>query len=203
MSPARTGYAGEGSRLNPANIATGIRILLIPFFIYCLSRGDNVPALGLFALAMLTDFLDGYFARTYKFRTKLGSYLDPAADKLLVASSLITLTILGSIPIWLTVLVFARDLVISIGTGVVALVRGAMEIRPTFSGKAGVFFQLVLVFVVLLARQPASGVVGRLARSNGAREVIDQLVYVTAFFTIVSGFQYLYRGGREILGKGA
>lgn len=188
--------------MNPANAATIVRILLIPFFVYSLLRGWNPAALGIFFAAVVTDFLDGYFARTYKSGTKLGSYLDPAADKLLVSSSLVTLTYLGGIPLWLTILVFSRDLLVSLGTGLVVLIKGALEIRPTLAGKASVFFQLVLVLTVLMSRDPFAGWLNRLVKPGVLKEMIFQLSIGTAFFTLVSCAQYLYRGGAEVLGEG-
>jgi len=187
--------------VNPANAATSIRILLIPFFVYSILRSHNALALGLFFLAGVTDFLDGYFARTYGVRTKLGSYLDPAADKLLVSSSLIALTILRDIPLWLTILVFSRDLIISLGTGVVVLIKGVVEIRPTLSGKTATVLQLILILIVLVSKQPLTGSVARAFKSGIAQEIVFQLSVVTAFFTAFSGAQYLYRGGSEILGR--
>lgn len=187
--------------MNPANAATSVRILLIPFFILSIIRGHNVLALGLFFLAGVTDFLDGFFARTYGIRTKLGSYLDPAADKLLVSSSLIALTILGDIPLWLSILVFSRDLIISVGTGIVVLLRGAVEIKPTLSGKTATVLQLALILVVLVSRQPLSGY-GALAEAPAvAKAIVFDLSAVTAFFTVLSGSQYLYRGSLEIVGR--
>jgi len=185
--------------MNLANIASFVRILLIPFFVYCLLEEENAIAFGIFLLAGITDYLDGYFARAFKERTKLGSYLDPAADKLLVAASFITLTILKDIPLWLTILVFTRDLVISLSSILALLIIGAVEIRPTLAGKGAVFFQLALVLTILVFKQPFPPFLSRLGSSDVVREIIFQLCIGTAFFTALSGVQYLYRGGKELI----
>jgi len=185
--------------MNLPNIASFVRILLIPFFVYCLLKGQNALAFGIFLLAGITDYLDGYFARAYKVRTKLGSYLDPAADKLLVASSFITLTILKDIPLWLTILVFTRDLVISLSSILAVLIIGAVEIRPTLAGKGAVFFQFALVLTILVFKQPFPSCLSRLGSADVVRDIVFQLCIGTAFFTALSGVQYLYRGGREII----
>jgi len=172
--------------LNLPNFLTLIRIVAIPFFLVLLSSRLYLDALIVFILGGLTDALDGAVARITHKQTSLGAYLDPMADKLLVMSSFIMLGLMGAIPPWLVVLVISRDIIILFGYGVIYfLVEERLVVQPSLIGKLSTVFQLVTVGVVLLFLYDSQLVVTWLD---------DFLFYVTALTTVVSGFQYIYRG---------
>jgi cardiolipin synthase len=138
--------------LNLPNCLTLLRIGAIPLFLILLTEGRYTEALIVFALAGLTDSLDGAIARLTNSRTTLGSYIDPLADKLLLVSSFLILTFLGFIPRWLAILVISRDVIILLGFGVLFMITGrSIVVRPTFIGKACTFFQLFTVTQTLVA----------------------------------------------------
>jgi cardiolipin synthase len=98
--------------MNLPNLLTLIRILLIPLFVILIINQSFSWALIVFALAGITDGIDGLIARITRQRTELGAYLDPIADKLLLAAGFITLAIIEMLPSWLAVIVIARDMII-------------------------------------------------------------------------------------------
>jgi cardiolipin synthase len=172
--------------LNLPNTLTLIRILTIPFFLEFLAYQLYLEALIVFAIGGFTDFLDGLAARWMNQQTALGAYLDPVADKLLVITSFIMLGTIGGIPTWLAVVVVARDALIVIGYVIIyVLVEERLHVKPTRVGKWSTTFQLLtLALALTLLHDP---------RLFSVR-VLDIFVLVTAFTTVVSGCQYLYRG---------
>jgi cardiolipin synthase (CMP-forming) len=172
--------------LNLPNFLTLIRILTIPFFLLLLVYHRYLEALAVFIIGGVTDFLDGLAARWMNQQTALGTYLDPAADKLLVISSFVMLGIMNGVPLWLAVVVVSRDVLIVVGYGIIyLLVEARPQIRVTSIGKWSTTLQLLTIGVaVALLHEP------RLL-PNVVRDV---LLGATAIATVVSGCQYLYRG---------
>ena len=175
-----------------ANQITIVRILLIPIFVlfsiyYGKSVEVGVPlewqrlvAIGVFILAACTDGIGGYVARRWNQRSRLGALLDPIADKGLLLTAIITLSLTHwthSLPLWFAVLVIARDAVILLGCGLLYYFHQNLEVRPSFSGKATTAFQMMAVAMIML--QLPSYLV---------------LVYVAGIFTFISGAEYLIRG---------
>jgi cardiolipin synthase len=172
--------------LNLPNCLTLFRILTIPVFLEFLAYQYYWQALVVFAIGGFTDFLDGFFARRMNQQTALGAYLDPVADKLLVVTSFIMLGSMGGIPIWLAVIVVARDLLIVIGYGIIYfLVEERILVRPSLVGKWSTTLQLFTLAVALLVLHDP-----RLL----SEWVLQLFIGATAAATMVSGFQYLYRG---------
>jgi cardiolipin synthase len=172
--------------LNLPNFLTLIRILTIPFFLVLLAYHRYFEALIIFVFGGITDFFDGFIARWTNQQTRLGAFLDPVADKLLVLSSYVMLGFVGGIPMWLAVIVISRDVLILLGFAVIGLMLDERpEIKPTKIGKWSTMFQLLTLGVALaLLHQP--DFVSPLA--------LDFLIAATSLATIVSGLQYLYRG---------
>ena len=138
--------------LNLPNTLTLLRILTIPFFLECLAYHLYWEALVIFAIGGLTDFLDGLTARWMNQQTALGAYLDPVADKLLVITSYIMLGSIDGIPMWLTVVVVARDFIIVIGYGIIyVLVEERLQVRPSRIGKWSTTLQLLTLALALAA----------------------------------------------------
>jgi cardiolipin synthase (CMP-forming) len=173
--------------MNLPNLLTILRILLIPVFINLLIYGFHGWAFIVFAAACLTDSLDGLIARITNQRTRLGTYLDPMADKLLLTASFLTLAILQVIPVWSAVIVVSRDVILILGALILHLTQTYQEISPTFLGKSTTVVQLFYVSLVLLApvirESPLS---------------LFPLLVVTVGLTIVSGLHYIYRGIRYL-----
>ncbi|HEX9454341.1 MAG TPA: CDP-alcohol phosphatidyltransferase family protein [Candidatus Binatia bacterium] len=172
--------------LNLPNTLTLLRILTIPFFLEFLAYHRYGEALVVFAIGGVTDFLDGQTARWMNQQTALGAYLDPVADKLLVITSFIMLGAIGGIPMWLAVVVVARDILIVTGYGVIHfLVEEPLQVRPTRMGKWSTTLQLLTLALALAVLH---------APHLFSVDVLSLFVGMTALATIFSGCQYLYRG---------
>ncbi len=171
--------------MNLPNILTLIRVLLIPVFVILIINKYFEWALLTFAIAGITDGLDGLIARLTHQRTELGAYLDPIADKLLIFAAFISLAIIEMIPSWLVVIVITRDIIILVGFLVMFLMSYHPKISPSLLSKMTTAFQIVAILLALLA---------------GFFPVFKQLsifaYYGTAIITILSGTQYVYIGTR-------
>ena len=137
--------------MNLPNKLTMFRVILIPFFIVFLlvpiTPIDKWIALGIFIVASLTDFLDGYIARKYHLVTNFGKFMDPLADKLLVCSALICLIELDRIPSWMVIIIIAREFVIS-GFRLIASDNGVV-IAASYWGKFKTTFQMIAVCLMI------------------------------------------------------
>ncbi|MEW6324464.1 MAG: CDP-alcohol phosphatidyltransferase family protein [Nitrospirota bacterium] len=173
--------------VNLPNILTVLRILCVPVFIDLVIYGRFEYALGLFVIAAATDGLDGLIARLSNQRSRVGMYLDPLADKMLLTSAFITLSIMQHVPIWLTTIVVSRDVILASGTLLLHLLNVQIDITPTWLGKVTTVLQLgyVVLQLTLVA----------LAQSNGW---LDQAALLAAAVTVGSGLQYVYRGVRSM-----
>jgi cardiolipin synthase (CMP-forming) len=165
------------------NILTLVRILLTPVFVILLLRDMFSTALLVFAVAGISDGLDGLIARYMNQRTTLGSYLDPAADKLLLISAFIAMAVLGIIPDWLMVIVITRDVVIVLGLAILTLTEKKYEIKPTLDSKCTTAIQILMIFVSLY-----DPVHTQLAMLHPV------LLWGTAVITTLSGLHYIYIG---------
>lgn len=172
-----------------ANKISGLRILTIPFFvsviIYYTPSQDYLRfvALGIFILAVISDALDGFVARLNHEVTDIGPILDPLADKLLLTSSYIILYIKGAqlgqiaLPLWVTLSIIARDVIMLLGTFLIFVVRQHVKIIPTSWGKLTTFFQMATIVSVLLQFDKSF-----------------IFWYIGVFLTFISGFDYVRRG---------
>jgi cardiolipin synthase len=175
--------------LTAPNQLTLLRMVFLPFIILHLLGGHYFWALTLFVLAGLSDGLDGLLARTLKQQTKLGQYLDPIADKLLLSTIFMVLSIMHKIPWKFTVLVFSRDICILAVSAVLYVAAGLRDFRPSIFGKANTFAQVAAVFfVMLLEVHPAWWV--WVARITFLRGVFA--------FTILSGMHYVLLVGQRL-----
>jgi cardiolipin synthase len=136
--------------LTAPNQLTLLRMIFLPFIVINLVKHDFKWALALFVLAGMSDGLDGLLARTLHQQTVLGQYLDPIADKLLMSTMFLVLSIEHMIPWKYTVLVFSRDISILLLSGVLFMIAGLRDFRPSIFGKANTFAQVSAVFFVLL-----------------------------------------------------
>jgi cardiolipin synthase len=177
-----------------ANKNTIGRLLSVPIVLWALYDARYLLAFGVFAVAAISDGVDGYIARKYRQQTVLGSILDPLADKVLLTLTFIVLTAspknLVEFPAWLTVAVTYRDLMILFGAGMVKWFCPATQFRPTVSSKLTTFFQIVTVLVVCLANLLKSLDIG-VAWLGGP---IHALSVLTGLFCAISVLGY-YRAG--------
>ncbi len=176
-----------------ANQLTILRMIFIPCFVLLLIYGYPRAAVLVFVIAGITDGLDGLLARKLQQKTVLGSFLDPMADKLLITSAFITLTIPAvpisvHIPVWLTVTAISRDLLIALAVLIIHLQTGHAKFPPTFLGKLTTTAQLVTVATTLVSEF-----------SVGLGQVLFMpIVIVALLLTIVSGLHYFYVSVRII-----
>jgi cardiolipin synthase len=171
--------------MNIPNFVTLLRIILVPVIVILLIQGSFFKALIVFIVAGLSDALDGFIARVLHQQTALGAYLDPIADKALLASTFVTLSVLHVIPGWLAVIVISRDFIILLGISVLSIMSISVEIRPAFVSKITTAVQLTTVLLALFIR----------CLPGGINEMwLQALYWVTAFLTIISGLQYMSRG---------
>lgn len=167
------------------NLITLLRLLLTPLFIIFLIQGSYHKALFVFLLAGISDLADGLIARTWHQKSRLGSYLDPLADKILMAASFVTLSIYREIPSWLTVVVISRDLALGFGVLIFRLADIPLVVRPSLAGKWTTTFQVSTVFLVLVSK------IWPLPHN-----VLVAFFWCTCALTTISGIQYLYDGIR-------
>jgi cardiolipin synthase len=131
------------------NLICIVRIILVAPIVWSLWEGNYGLALLLILIAGLSDALDGYLARRFDWRTRLGGLLDPAADKLLMFSAFVTLSLIGLVPIWFSAIVVGRDLVIIGGTIVYQLYVAPIHGEPTSASKLNTVLQILLVLLVI------------------------------------------------------
>lgn len=162
------------------NLLCVMRMLLAVPVVWALVNGYYGWTLGLFVVAAVSDGLDGFLAKHYGWTSELGKLLDPVADKLLLVSVIITLTLVGMVPLWLAVVVVARDLVIGIGAGVYKWLFGPVDGQPTAASKVNTFFQLT--YVILVVASAAAPIVPLTWVT-----ALGATVFVT---TVVSGVDY-------------
>ena len=194
--------------MTTANKITIVRILMIPVFVtmaiyygQSIERGaplewQRFTAIIIFLVAAASDGLDGYVARRYKQRSALGAILDPIADKGLLLSAIITLSIsnwsdidpeYGRFPAWFPVLVITRDAVILVGAGVLHLLNGKVQVRPSWTGKVATVLQMAAIAWVMLQLH------------------FLPLLYViiaAGVFTFTSGIIYVMDGVRQLQAEG-
>jgi cardiolipin synthase len=173
--------------MNLPNALTLIRILLIPLFVIFLISKSFQNALITFVIAGITDGLDGFIARIWNQRTELGSYLDPIADKLLLASAFVTLAILRIIP--------SRDVLIALGFWVLTMTNHKPTVKPRYTSKITTVFQILTVIWALLS------VLQWRVEFLFVEFLFPIFIKLTAFFTILSGLHYIYIGNKLLTEK--
>lgn len=187
-SNSHSAYASERTTLwTTANLLTFFRIALLVPFLYLVGTGRFGMALGVFFLASLTDFADGYVARKYQQHSKLGRFLDPLADKLLTTAAFVVLAIphqgFPRVPVWLAAAVVGRDLVIVLGSLLVYQVTKFKDFKPTLLGKINTFVELGLIVWFLVFHTT-----GKLTF------LLPYLYGVVLASIIISGAEYTLRG---------
>lgn len=165
------------------NVITLIRILLTPLLVWLLLGRHLEKALIVFFVAGITDGLDGFIARTFHQKSRLGAFLDPIADKLLLISSFILLAHLHLVPIWLTLIIVTRDVIISLGVFLFMLNNISFEIHPSIVSKLTTLSQILTALMVISSPFYST-----------PDHIKISFFILTAIFTVVSGFHYIYKG---------
>lgn len=167
------------------NIISGLRILLVIPTVYFLAQHQYTHALTVFLIAGLSDGLDGFLARRYGWTTRLGSFLDPMGDKLLMTASYFMLGHLGHLPVWLVALVIGRDLVIVLGALAYRLLVRDIVMQPLLISKINTVCQIFLVLLMIydLSVMPGAAHVPAWMGSG--------MIYVVATTTFLSGLSYI------------
>lgn len=174
------------TRRDIPNIISILRIGLVFPTVMALLDEQFLLALLLFTVAGISDGLDGYIAKRYGYISRLGTILDPLADKLLLVCTYMALALLGLLPAWLVVAVVLRDLVILAGALAYHLLIGEYEMSPTVISKINTFAQILLGLVIVLA---AAGLYPLSPR------LVDWMAYLVLATTIVSGADYVWTWG--------
>jgi CDP-diacylglycerol--glycerol-3-phosphate 3-phosphatidyltransferase len=194
--------------MTTANKITIVRILMIPAFVtmaiyYGQSMQRGAPlewmrftAIAIFLIAAVSDGLDGYVARHYNQRSSLGVILDPIADKGLLLSGIITLSIsnwsdidpdYGRFPAWFPVLVISRDAILFVGAGVLYFLNGKVRVKPSWTGKVATVLQMIAIGWVMLQIRFLP---------------LLYVVIAAGFFTFISGIIYVTDGVRQLQAAG-
>ena len=197
--PGQQNCRQDSSAMTTANKITILRILLVPFFvvelIYYVRTANEIHrllAILSFAIAAICDGVDGYIARHYNQISELGKILDPLADKLLLVSAIVTLSLchsnlIGEIPLWLTGTVIGRDLLLTIGAIVIRATVGKISVRPHLIGKMATVFQMLAVIWILLKWDFIFH--GRF---------LQIWILGAGIFTAVSGLLYVWDGMKQL-----
>jgi cardiolipin synthase len=171
------------------NQITFLRLGFLPFFLILMSYERYKWALLVLVIAGFSDGIDGLIARKFNQRSSLGAYLDPIADKLLLSSSFIVLAFKGQLAWWLTILVLSRDVLILIVAVVIILVSGYRPFPPSIYGKFTTFFQIILVFIAVLAAAYPQLHLALLIRV---------LIYAVSALCVFSGLHYSVTTARHL-----
>lgn len=173
------------SVLTVANLLTVFRLILIPVFVTVLYYQRFTWALGVFFVAAVTDGLDGLAARSFNQKTQLGAILDPMADKLLLVTAFVILslprfTLTDPIPFWLTAVAISRDVIIVLAAAVINMTTGFSGFRPSIPGKLNTFVQIVMIVFFLMANA-----------FNLLAEYLPVVYYATLGMAVFSGLHYI------------
>jgi cardiolipin synthase len=169
--------------LNIPNTLTLARIIIIPIFITTIVYRRYDLSLFLFISAALTDLLDGLIARLKNQRTMIGTFLDPLADKFLLVSSFVVLSIYDFIPKWITIVVISRDVIVVVGWFLLYIIFGLLKVEPSILGKITIWVQSFFIIHILLN-----------INVNFVPDLNKILIYLTSVVTIGSGLEYIFKG---------
>jgi len=169
------------------NLISIARILLSLPVAYLLLEQRFAEALLLFFVAGVSDGVDGFLAKRFGWHSRLGSILDPLADKILLITSYLCLALVDIIPLWLMMMVFSRDLIIIVGAAAFHVFFGKFEMAPTWISKINTTLQIILVLALVLSHglYPLSA------------DLLLWLVYGVSVTTVLSGLDYIWIWGRK------
>jgi len=172
--------------VNLPNRLTLMRVVLIPvFLVVLLLELPNVEvsryiAAGIFALASITDWLDGFLARKYNLVTNFGKFADPLADKLLVCAALVALTSLGDVAAWVTILIISREFIVT-GFRLIAMEQGIVLAAGIWGKMKTAVTMLMILWVLVLNSMEVAFTIGQV------------LIYLSAVLTVISAVEYIVK----------
>jgi cardiolipin synthase len=180
------------SMLTVPNLLTFMRMALIPVFASLLFYGNSNWALAVFLIAGISDGVDGFLARRFKWESELGTIIDPIADKLLMTVAFIVLSLPGvlepvrflPVPFWVTAAVIGRDVLIVTVAGAINIITGFRGFRPSWLGKLSTFVQVIAVTLVLIAAV------------TGYSFYLPTVYFMVVLLAVVSGFHYIFQVAR-------
>jgi cardiolipin synthase len=167
------------------NVITSLRILLVIPIALALLHHEFITTMGLFGLAAASDAADGFLAKRFGWQTAVGAVLDPAADKLLLATVFVVLAVLRLVPLWLMAVAVARDLIIVLGAIGYRIWIGPIEARPSVISKVNTLCQALFIMSVIAKKQ----------FDVPARWIVVMLGALTFVTVAVSGIDYVLRYG--------
>jgi cardiolipin synthase len=165
------------------NKLTIARIIAVPIFVISAVAKNSGLAVSIYIFCVITDFLDGLIARKRGERTPLGAFLDPIADKFLLISAFITFAALKEIPIWIPIVVITKNIIIFLGWWLRLQITGNSVVSPTLFGKLSTVLEMTVIFFIL------TGI---------SEKILFILTYLMLSSIIVSTFNYIFRGIKEI-----
>jgi cardiolipin synthase len=177
---------------NIPNVITLGRVMSVPVLFYLLVAGQSRTAFFVFVLAGLSDAVDGYLAKRFDWRTELGAYLDPLADKLLIVSIFIALGVRNELPLWLVIAVVSRDILIVVAVMLSLMLDQPIPIKPLAISKINTVAQIVLAASVLgddafALNLDSSRVV--LVWITGALTLLSLAAYLRDWFMHMTGYE--------------
>lgn len=175
-----------------ANMITILRFLLVPAVIYWLLSGEWRLAFAGFLIAGISDGVDGFIARRFNQRSKLGGYLDPMADKLLLVSVFVVLGFMGELPLWLVIAAVSRDALIVLAVLLATVMGSPVEMKPLMVSKANTAVQIVL----------AAAVLAELAFAADFGPIRPALIILSGLLTVASAAAYLVAWSRHMSAHG-
>lgn len=179
--------------MNLPNLISLGRLLATPVNVWLILLGEWTAAFALFALAGLSDAVDGFIAKRFDMRTRLGSYLDPLADKAMLMSVYVALGVRGELPSWLVILVVSRDVLILGGALLLLALSQRLSVAPLWISKLNTVAQILLAAVALAGLAFASDLWDRAA---------GPLAVLVGATTVASGASYLIEWGRRVADVG-
>jgi CDP-diacylglycerol--glycerol-3-phosphate 3-phosphatidyltransferase len=185
----------QAGHFNPANLLTMLRIVLVPVFVTLMLYRLPGWALAVFAVAAITDLVDGWLARRYGWVTALGIFIDPMADKLLQLSAVTLMAWQGHAQLWVAVLLWAREIVVVSGFSVLAVLGVSREVRSSWWGKASTLAQMFTLAGCLAV--PA------LEMNESLVPVMRFLLGLATVLNFLSGMEYAWKGFQAYEGEQA
>lgn len=161
------------------NIITGTRILCVPYLIWVIFQRQFEQALLLIVFMGLSDGLDGFLARSYGWQTRLGSILDPIADKLMLLALFVSFGLLHWVPWWLVIMIALRDMFLSLGAMCMYRSINDFRIQPLFISKLNTFMQIVLGITLIFSQLSVVNL-----------QILNILMTIVACTTVASASQY-------------
>lgn len=166
--------------INVPNTLTLARIVLTPVIVFMIIERKIPTALMLMAIAAITDMLDGLIARYWNMHTRVGAYLDPLADKIMLLSTVVTLYFIAHVPLYLFLAIVFRDIVIIVGALTYEMITHKLRMEPSMASKATTLFQIIYVLLVLLSMMVPV-----------AEIWLQWTAWLTFAITCISGLHYL------------